>query len=73
MNKRIRELAKCNERVLNFFQTGPAQRAAIEEFARLIVLECADISEKHWIKHKGCSAHFSIREHFGVELNERTN
>lgn len=39
----------------------------IAKFAELIVLECAEVSFKHWEKHKGCSAHFSIREHFGVE------
>ena len=39
----------------------------IEKFAELIILKCADISAKHWVKYKGCSAHFSIREHFGVE------
>lgn len=39
----------------------------IEKFAELIILKCADISAKHWVEYKGCSAHFSIREHFGVE------
>jgi hypothetical protein len=38
-----------------------------EKFAELIVLECAEVAFKHWEQHKGCSAHFSIREHFGVE------
>lgn len=42
MNERIKELAKCNERIQNFFVTGPVQRAAIEEFAELIVLECVN-------------------------------
>ena len=45
MNERIEELAQCNERILNFFQTGPVQRAAIEQFAELIVKECIDIVE----------------------------
>jgi hypothetical protein len=45
MNKRIEELAQCNERILNFFQTGPVQRAAIEEFAELIVRECMRMCE----------------------------
>ena len=40
MNEKIRQLAKCNERIQNFFETGPVQRAAIEEFAELIVREC---------------------------------
>jgi hypothetical protein len=40
MNNRIKEIAKFNERVYNFFETGPVQRAAIEEFAELIILDC---------------------------------
>ena len=43
MNERIEELAQCNERILNFFQTGPVQRAAIEQFAELIVQECVNV------------------------------
>jgi hypothetical protein len=43
MNEKIRQLAKCNERIQNFFETGPVQRAAIEEFAELIVRECAHL------------------------------
>lgn len=64
MNERIRELAK---------QAGISHRRNsklppnMEKFAELLILECADISAKHWEKFKGCSAHFSIREHFGVE------
>ncbi len=46
MNNRIEELAQCNERILNFFQTGPVQRAAIEEFAELIVRECAALCDQ---------------------------
>ena len=59
MNTRIEELAKCNERIQNFFETGPVQRAAIEEFAELIVRECAVLCR--W-EHE---AH-AMLEHFGV-------
>jgi len=59
MNERIRELAKCNERIQNFFETGPVQRVAIEEFAELIVRECAVLCR--W-EHE---AH-AMLEHFGV-------
>lgn len=38
----------------------------LKKFAELIVRECAEVSFKHWEQHKECSAHFSIREHFGV-------
>ena len=40
MNERIKELASCNERIQSFFETGPVQRAAIEQFAEFIVREC---------------------------------
>lgn len=43
------------------------RRPAFDKFAELIVLKCADVAFKHWVQHKGCSASFSIREHFGVE------
>lgn len=46
MNERIRALAKCNERIENFFVTGPAQRAAIEQFAQLIVEAVLDQVEE---------------------------
>lgn len=65
MNKRIEELAQCNERILNFFQTGPVQRAAIEEFAELIVKECAEFVD-HAISDGGIDGR-SLKEHFGVE------
>ena len=58
MNDRIRQLAKCNERIQNFFETGPVQRAAIEEFAELIVRECATLA---------FDGPNGILEHFGVE------
>jgi hypothetical protein len=77
MNNRIEELAQCNERILNFFQTGPVQRAAIEEFAELIVRECnrAVLEVPCYYKDyrsqieeaviNDCAR--SVLEHFGVE------
>jgi predicted ATPase len=77
MNNRIEELAQCNERILNFFQTGPVQRAAIEEFAELIVRECAgmcnDVGNAVWAEQhqsnmgtaQTCKA--AIQKRFGVE------
>jgi hypothetical protein len=35
----IEHLAANNERILNFFQTGPVQCDAIEEFAQAIIAE----------------------------------
>ena len=66
MNERIKELAH---------EAGISQRrnsklsVEMEKFAELLIMKCADISFKHWENYKGCSAHFSIREHFGIEYN----
>jgi hypothetical protein len=68
MNKRIEELAQCNERILNFFQTGPVQRAAIEEFAELIVKECGvALSPMLRDMVSRGQAFDLIKKHFGVE------
>jgi hypothetical protein len=65
MNNRIEELAQCNERILNFFQTGPVQRAAIEQFAELIVRECCGAVNDG--SKLGDWYNMRIKEHFGVE------
>ena len=65
MNQRIRELAKCNERIQNFFVTGAVQRAAIEQFAELIVRECIDIADEY--DGAGSTIVSRIKKHFGVE------
>ena len=77
MNNRIEELAQCNERILNFFQTGPVQRAAIEEFAELIVQECIGIVENLSPGYADYRDQIEdafrrdyvekVKEHFGVE------
>jgi hypothetical protein len=68
MNDRIRQLAKCNERIQNFFETGPVQRAAIEEFAELIVRECAHLVDTLNEAYGAPStAGKFIKEQFGVE------
>jgi len=80
MNERIKELANCNERIQNFFETGPVQRAAIEQFAELIVRECIEQLEigKSCDPYTGelfsCDRNDNIdyeiavlKEHFGVE------
>ena len=66
MNERIKELIKCNERIQNFFETGPVQRAAIEDFAELIVRECARIMDKD-ADHPYNSRGNILKYHFGVE------
>jgi hypothetical protein len=68
MNEKIRQLAKCNERIQNFFETGPVQRAAIEEFAELIVRECAHLVDTLNEAYGAPStAGKFIKEQFGVE------
>jgi hypothetical protein len=68
MNERIRELASCNERVQNFFETGPVQRAAIEQFAELIVRECGvALSPMLRDMMSRGQAYDMIKEHFGIE------
>jgi hypothetical protein len=68
MNEKIRRLAKCNERIQNFFETGPVQRAAIEEFAELIVRECAHLVDTLNEAYGAPStAGKFIKEQFGVE------
>ena len=73
MNNRIKELASCNERIQDFFLTGPVQRAAIEKFAGLIVAECMEVFSKDLpepgdgkmleVINRVCA----VAEHFGVE------
>ena len=72
MNDRIQQLAKCNERIQNFFETGPVQRAAIEEFAELIVRDCVTKCDEvqtmygqYTFTARKCKE--AITEHFGVE------
>jgi hypothetical protein len=68
MNEKIRQLAKCNERIQNFFETGPVQRAAIEEFAELIVRECAHLVDTLNEAYGAPStAGKFIKQQFGVE------
>ena len=72
MNERIRELTKCNDRIRDFFETGPVQKAAIEDFAETIVRECMTICDEVQDKYGQytftagvCKERFM--QHFGVE------
>jgi hypothetical protein len=81
MNERIKELANCNERIQNFFETGPVQRAAIEQFAELIVRECVESMQVNLItetqpvpgtmdyiqNHTINLCANTVKKHFGVE------
>jgi hypothetical protein len=68
MNEQIKLLAQCNQRIQNFFETGPVQRAAIEEFAQLIIRECAIIANAGVDPAESHLPGDDILENFGVEL-----
>ena len=40
MNERIKELASTIDRIRDFYDVGPVHRAALEDFAEIIVREC---------------------------------
>ena len=78
MNERIRELAEqASEKIRyridpNTFKhiddsNGPHTRFEFnkEKFAKLIVRECADISDASF--HNGSAGYTAILKHFGVE------
>jgi hypothetical protein len=69
MKERIKELAEQSGLAIPAdVRSGYIYPEGMMKFAELIVRECAEVSFKHWEQHKGCSAHFSIREHFGVYI-----
>ena len=67
MNKRIKEiLARPGlERLNDWASIGPVQKAALEEFAELVVLECARVVKASG--PQGMIGVTAIRFHFGVE------
>ena len=73
MNDRIKELANCNERILNFFQTGPVQRAAIEEYSYLLLTEAIAVVQKRYMgdnnredmEVRRCVE--DLQKHFGIQ------
>jgi hypothetical protein len=81
MNDRIRELANQVERIRDLYNIGPVHRDAVEQFAELIVRECASICELNGqsYKHSFTPAKAKLAEstsvycgtlimkHFGVE------
>ena len=67
MNERIKELLVSPglERLNDWANIGPVQRAALEEFAEVIALECARVVKAS--SPNGMIAVNAIRIHFGVE------
>jgi len=66
MNERIKELLARPglERLNDWASIGPVQKAALEEFAELIVRDCAELAEECYC---GDTVKSLIMNHFGVE------
>ena len=71
--ERIKELASEVDRVKDFYEVGPVQRAAIEYFAQKIIEECARIADDGL-----GSAHFGLgisgqmlKDHFGIDTQTK--
>ena len=69
MNDRIKELLARPglERLNDWASIGPVQRAALEEFAELVVLECIDVVDAYDRKTDPDDIIVDIKEHFGIE------
>ena len=67
MNERIKALLARPglERLNDWANIGPVQRAALEEFAELVILECARVVKAS--SPNGMIGVNAIRIHFGVE------
>jgi len=73
MNERIKELLMKVPRLNDMYEVGPVQQAAIEDFAKLIILECTGVVEGGNFLHeqaptaifaRECSS--TIKRHFGT-------
>lgn len=67
MNERVKELLASPglERLQDWVSIGPVQKAALEEFTELVVLECARVVKAS--SPNGMIGVTAIRIHFGVE------
>lgn len=74
INPRIKELLSRPglERLNDWVSVGPVQRAALEEFTELVILECANIVRNSSLPDsysEACLRNIAdeLEEHFGVE------
>jgi hypothetical protein len=71
MNKQIAEILNqpAFDRLKDWHDIGPVQKATLELFAELIVAECADVCEnlQKWPSTEPRHCANDIRIHFGVE------
>ena len=78
MNEKIKELYKQSKPdnwidLQTLYGELPALSGdQVENFAKLIIKECAEVADSHWeTADEYCinqSAYFAIKKHFGVEL-----
>lgn len=67
MNERIKQLVDKVDRIKDMYDVGPVQRAAIEDFAQLIILECASLFPQTFTDEQyQRRIDKSIKKHFGV-------
>ena len=69
MNERIKELLASPglERLNDWVSIGPVQRAALEEFAELIIKGCCNaVGERNYYVYGGDIGNMILR-HFGME------
>ena len=68
MNDIIKLLVDENPRLKHYYSVGPAQRAAIEDFADSIVQECAALFPMQFTDQQyQRRIDKTIKKHFGVE------
>jgi hypothetical protein len=66
MNERMKDLVARIDRIKDMYDVGPVQRAAIEDFAELIIRECCEVA--HCNFHvDGLTLGGILKEHFGVK------
>lgn len=73
--ERIKLLTKVNKRMEDFYATGPAQRAAVEDFAYVLIQHCIAQLEMIAFRNFDCEeavqtcdiAMSAIKTHFGIK------
>ena len=66
-NQKIKELLKDNVRLQDFYNIGPIHRAAVEDFAELIIKECIAMTTGQNQYKLGFQLAKDFSNHFGVK------
>jgi len=64
----LKRLISKVDRINDFYTVGPVQRAAMEDFADLIVQECADLATKEYDNRSAIHGNDLIA-HFNLKIN----